>query len=253
MKQLASIAVIVIAIGCVWWAYSTYSAANPPVPAGAAAVTQLKAQPPKKFPSGEAIEGLWLGTLKNVPNAGDMRMLVNIRTEADGSFSATFDSIDQGARGIPIDTVDVNGDAIKLKTKTIGGEYVGTHSASGISGTWTQKGFSAPLTLQHVTEAPAMATPAAHTEIAVDPAILDQYVGQYALAPNFSVSITREGNQLMQQATGQGRCEIYPEAPDHFFLKLVDAQYEFKRDASGKVTELILHQGKVSAPGKRIR
>ncbi len=101
--------------------------------------------------------------------------------------------------------------------------------------------------------APLMAPPKEHKEISVDPKILQGYVGQYQLAPNFIIAITREGNGLFAQATGQPKFQIYPEGPRDFFLKVVDAQITFKTDANGRATSLTLHQSGRDTPGKRIQ
>jgi len=89
----------------------------------------------------------------------------------------------------------------------------------------------------------------ARTEIAVDPAVLETYVGVYQLAPTFAITITREGASLYGQATGQWRFPLFAEAPMEFFLKEVDAQITFEKDPAGKVTRLILHQGGMDLPG----
>jgi D-alanyl-D-alanine-carboxypeptidase/D-alanyl-D-alanine-endopeptidase len=80
---------------------------------------------------------------------------------------------------------------------------------------------------------------------------LDTYVGTYDLAPTFSLVITREGAQLVAQATGQGAFPIFAEAVDEFFLKVVDAQISFTRDGSGTITGLVLHQGGANQPAKK--
>jgi hypothetical protein len=90
-----------------------------------------------------------------------------------------------------------------------------------------------------------------HTEIQVDPASLDRFVGEYQLAPTFSIVITRENDVLWAQPTGQPRFRIFPEAPAKFFLKVVDAQITFTIDGAGKVTGLTLHQGGRDVPGQR--
>ena len=51
---------------------------------------------------------------------------------------------------------------------------------------------------------PLAPPPKEHKEIAVDPKLFDGYVGRYRLAPNFVVTVTREGDRLFAQATGQG-------------------------------------------------
>jgi CubicO group peptidase (beta-lactamase class C family) len=75
-----------------------------------------------------------------------------------------------------------------------------------------------------------------------DPKILDAYVGEYELEPNFTITITKEGNDLFGQATGQPKFQLYAESATRFFLKVVDAKVEFFKDASGKVSHLVLYQ-----------
>ena len=85
--------------------------------------------------------------------------------------------------------------------------------------------------------------PVLRTEVQIDPNVFDAYVGEYQLAPTFILTVTREGDRFMTQATGQGKVEIFPESETKFFLRVVDAQITFVKDASGAVTHLILHQG----------
>lgn len=80
-------------------------------------------------------------------------------------------------------------------------------------------------------------------EIKVDPKVLDAYVGKYQLAPNFVLTISREGDQLMAQATGQPQLTLFAESETTFFPKVVDLKITFVKDDTGKVTHLILHQG----------
>jgi CubicO group peptidase (beta-lactamase class C family) len=95
--------------------------------------------------------------------------------------------------------------------------------------------------------------PAERKEIKLDPALYDQYVGEYELAPGFAVVITKEDGKLMGQATGQPKVELYPEAETKFFLKVVDGQVEFVKSETGKVTGLILIQGGQRLPGRKIK
>jgi CubicO group peptidase (beta-lactamase class C family) len=95
--------------------------------------------------------------------------------------------------------------------------------------------------------------PKVRTEIAIDPAKLDAYVGVFELAPSFSIAITREGGALFGQATGQDRFQLFPETETDFFLKVTDAQITFVRDTSGKVDQIILHQNGANSPGRRIK
>jgi CubicO group peptidase (beta-lactamase class C family) len=85
--------------------------------------------------------------------------------------------------------------------------------------------------------------PRERVAIKIDPKILDAYVGQYELRPDFIITMTREGDSLMTQATGQPKFELFPESETRFFLKVVDAQVTFVKDDKGAVTHLIMHQG----------
>jgi hypothetical protein len=99
---------------------------------------------------------------------------------------------------------------------------------------------------------PLLPAPKEHKEITVDPKIFDGYVGQYQLAPNFILTVTREGDQLFTQATGQPKVQVFPESQRGFFLKVVDAQITFETDANGRATSLTLHQNGANIPAKRI-
>ena len=90
-------------------------------------------------------------------------------------------------------------------------------------------------------------------EIQVDEKILESYVGDYELAPNFIISITKEQNKLFAQATGQGKNELFSETETKFFLKVVDAQVEFVKDEAGKISKLVLNQGGKKIDGKKIK
>jgi D-alanyl-D-alanine carboxypeptidase len=88
-------------------------------------------------------------------------------------------------------------------------------------------------------------------EIKVNPAIYDAYVGEYELAPGFILTVTREGDRLMTQATGQGKVEVFPYSETEFFLKVTDAQITFVKGPTGAVDSIVLHQGGRDLPAKR--
>jgi D-alanyl-D-alanine-carboxypeptidase/D-alanyl-D-alanine-endopeptidase len=81
-----------------------------------------------------------------------------------------------------------------------------------------------------------------HAVAKVDPLVFDEYVGTYKLAPGAIFAIIRDGDHFFAQLTGQQRIEFFPESETGFFCKVVDAQLTFHKDASGKVTHLVLHQ-----------
>jgi len=89
--------------------------------------------------------------------------------------------------------------------------------------------------------------------IKLDAKTLDAYVGDYQLAPNFVITISREGDQLFGHATGQGKLELFAETEADYFSKLIDAQITFVKDNKGQVTHLVLHQNNVDQPAKKIK
>jgi CubicO group peptidase (beta-lactamase class C family) len=88
--------------------------------------------------------------------------------------------------------------------------------------------------------------------IRLDNEVFDQYVGQYELAPGFIITIKRDGEKYLSQATGQQVFEIFAESETKFFLKTVPAQLEFTKDEQGKVNGATLYQGGRTMPAKKI-
>jgi CubicO group peptidase (beta-lactamase class C family) len=85
--------------------------------------------------------------------------------------------------------------------------------------------------------------PPPRKEITIAANILAQYAGVYELKPGVKVTMTLEGDQLMTQITGQPKFPLFAESETRFFLKVVDAQVEFVKDAQGAITHLVIHQG----------
>ena len=86
----------------------------------------------------------------------------------------------------------------------------------------------------------------------LDPAVLERYVGRYQLAPEFVLTVTRDGDRLFVQATAQPRLEVFAKAPTEFFYKVVDAQISFVAGAQGNITSLVLHQNGRDLKAKRL-
>jgi CubicO group peptidase (beta-lactamase class C family) len=83
--------------------------------------------------------------------------------------------------------------------------------------------------------------------------VLAGYVGMYQLAPTFAIEVTLKDGALFGQPTNQPVFRFWPETQNDFFLKEVDAQITFVRDAQGKVTGLVLHQGGQDMRGTKVR
>ncbi|MFZ0731613.1 MAG: alpha/beta fold hydrolase [Candidatus Sulfotelmatobacter sp.] len=95
------------------------------------------------------IDGTWMGTLDL--GVAKLRVVFHILNTADG-LTATMDSPDQNAKGIPTTSVTRDGMNLKIEAKNIGGVFEGKIAAdlSSIDGTFTQMGSPHPLLLKRV-------------------------------------------------------------------------------------------------------
>jgi CubicO group peptidase (beta-lactamase class C family) len=84
--------------------------------------------------------------------------------------------------------------------------------------------------------------PKVHVLIHVDPTRLELLTGSYQLEPNSFLTISRDGNHLFSQTTGQEQTEIFAEREHEYFAKTDDAQITFDTDDQGRATKLVLHQ-----------
>ena len=104
------------------------------------------------------VEGSWHGTL----DAGGqkLRLVVTVTKSEAGVYAGKLESLDQGA-SIAIDTITVNGGAVRWETKSppIVFEGVLDKERTELSGTFTQGGQQIPLTLKRGEAAAAAATP----------------------------------------------------------------------------------------------
>ncbi|PHS62862.1 MAG: serine hydrolase [Flavobacterium sp.] len=87
-------------------------------------------------------------------------------------------------------------------------------------------------------------------DIKVSDAILETYLGKYELQPGFILTVTKEGNQLKAQATGQPIFDVFPKSENEFYLKVVDAQLVFNKNDADEVVSVTLFQGGGEMIGK---
>ncbi|MDP8979972.1 MAG: serine hydrolase [Acidobacteriota bacterium] len=97
-----------------------------------------------------------------------------------------------------------------------------------------------------------IAIPAPKVEVKIDTKLLDRYPGKYQLQPGMVLTVTREGDQLKIQLTGQPKFPMFPEGNNLFFLKVVDAELEFIAEPGGQAKAVILHQGGADKEAPRI-
>ena len=87
----------------------------------------------------DPLVGTWVGEL--ALGAVTVHIVFNV-SDAGGSLSATMDSPDQGAKGIPVSAARDDRGSVSLEVKSIGGVYRGTLAgdASRVEGQWAQGG-----------------------------------------------------------------------------------------------------------------
>ncbi len=78
--------------------------------------------------------------------------------------------------------------------------------------------------------------------VAVSEKVLDEYVGEYELAPSVVFTIARRAEKLFAQLTGQQNIRVYASSEKDFYYKVVNARLTFNRGADGKIESLTLHQ-----------
>jgi hypothetical protein len=88
--------------------------------------------------------------------------------------------------------------------------------------------------------------------IGLEPALLQEYVGRYQPSPTFSIAFFVRDGKLMTQGTGQAAVEVFAEAKDRLFLRVVNAEMQFYRDASGRIAGMRLYQNGRSVDAPRV-
>jgi CubicO group peptidase (beta-lactamase class C family) len=79
---------------------------------------------------------------------------------------------------------------------------------------------------------------------------IEKYTGRYDFTNGMVMLISKEGDNLFAQLSGQPKFPIYQSSPGNYFWKVVQAKIQFITDDKGKVTHGKFEQGsfKVDAP-----
>jgi hypothetical protein len=90
--------------------------------------------------------------------------------------------------------------------------------------------------------------------------LLSQYVGRYDLPPSayldtpaFVLEVTMRDGALYLKPGARPAARLWAETATGFFVKEVDAQVTFTKDASGKVTGLVLRQYGADRAANKVR
>src|SRR5262245_16336565 len=81
------------------------------------------ADEPKAPAAAQGIEGIWEGSLRI--QTVELRLAFKISKETDGGLSATMDSVDQGAKNIPVDEVAFADGTLTIKMPKLQANYSG--------------------------------------------------------------------------------------------------------------------------------
>jgi len=100
-------------------------------------------------------------------------------------------------------------------------------------------------------EAERISMPPAPSKWTPTKAQLDEYEGDYPLAPAFGLHVSATDAKLIIQGTGQRQIEVAAVEKDTFVAESVGAEITFERDSSGKVIALVLKQRGQTLRGER--
>ncbi len=84
--------------------------------------------------------------------------------------------------------------------------------------------------------------PLLRKEIEVDPALLKEYAGSYALNPEMQLPIVAENDSLFV-LMGPQKVHLKPQSRNQFFMEQGDSAIRFLRNSEGKVTSAELLDG----------
>jgi pimeloyl-ACP methyl ester carboxylesterase len=105
-------------------------------------------------------EQIWEGKIELQAGLA-LRVVLHVGKDAAGKLLATFDSPDQGAKRLKVDTVALDKEKLTFEMKRILGRFEGTlnKGATEAKGTWTQSGFKLPLTLKRTAKVTELRRP----------------------------------------------------------------------------------------------
>lgn len=143
----------------------------------------------------QQITGDWYGALK-VQAAMQLRIVFHISQNGD-KYSATLDSPDQGAKGIPVSSTLFVNSKLDISMPNLMAEYNGELQGDSIVGTFKQRGMSFPLHLtRHAVEKQAIKRPQ-------EPTPPFPYYSEEVTFPNPSAGITLAGTLTLPKKEGK--------------------------------------------------
>ncbi|HEY5883407.1 MAG TPA: DUF4440 domain-containing protein [Pyrinomonadaceae bacterium] len=169
--------------------------------------------------------------------------MVEIKTAADSSYSLTSDEIQVRVYG---DTAVVTGRV--TEKGTFNGRNV--NSQSRYTDVWLRRNGRWQVVAAQNTRLPQARPTAAMPS--VTPNVSDANVGQYELAPNLIIAISRDGDRLFSEVGGR-RSELASESDNRFSFPSANIKITFVKDANGQVTHMIVNDNGREGQARKIR
>ncbi len=90
-------------------------------------------------------------------------------------------------------------------------------------------------------------------DVKLTAAELDAILGKYQYGPGAVLTVTRDGDSVFAQLTGQPKFQIFPKSATEFEWRVVQASVKFSKDKDGKVTKAVHTQNGATFNAPRIK
>ena len=88
--------------------------------------------------------------------------------------------------------------------------------------------------------APGVTPSRPRVKVAIDPRLLDAYIGDYQFDTGRVISMRREGDQLWVMLGGNANFPLFAESETVFFMAVLDMTFRFEPAAEGKAVAMFL-------------
>ncbi len=170
--------------------------------------------------------------------------MAEIKAPADSSYSLTSDDVQVR---VYEDTVIVTGRV--TEKGTFNGRNV--NSQSRYTDVWVRRNGRWQIAAAQNTRLPQERAVAA-TPPSINPNVYNAYVGQYELAADLVITITKEGNNLMSEVRGR-KSELTPISETQFTITGAAIRVTFVKGTDGHVTHLTLNDNGKEGRARKIR
>lgn len=199
------------------------------------------------------------GAWEAKPGAGQDALVMKLSLDARGALAGYMYSANRADGKHPFRNIQPGPDGVfKFEMSGIKATFKGTLTDAGtlsvmrIPDTPT-KDPDAPLILQRTNNPSPMTLPPPRTEVAIDPARLDQFLGDYARDSKTVLAVRRQGNQLVARLPELEPFNIYSESDHEFFSKEVDVRLDFQRGADGRADRVAVIEAGGTTVFRRVR